>query len=147
MWVLLSHPDRLRAVVLGAIGAVSNVRSPGRQTAIVDALRAPDRSEIADPIARQFRDFAEAQKNDLEALAACMSVTWADDTDSSYARVRTPVMIVAGTKDTLAINPGGLHRMIPGSKLVTIEGRDHLNAVGDGRFKQAVLEFFADAPA
>jgi hypothetical protein len=56
-------------------------------------------------------------------------------------------MIVIGTRDLLVGNPTLLRDAIPGSKLVMLEGRDHLNAPGDKRYKEAVLEFFKSAPA
>jgi hypothetical protein len=55
-------------------------------------------------------------------------------------------MIVIGTKDLLVGNPKLLHDSIPGSKLVMLEGRDHLSAPGDQHYKEAVLEFFKSAP-
>jgi hypothetical protein len=36
--------------------------------------------------------------------------------------------------------------MIPGARLVMLEGRDHMTAPGDQRFKEIVLEFIAAAP-
>jgi hypothetical protein len=36
--------------------------------------------------------------------------------------------------------------MIPGAQLLMLEGRDHLTAPADRRFKDAVLEFFDAAP-
>jgi hypothetical protein len=36
--------------------------------------------------------------------------------------------------------------MIPGAKLLKLEGRDHLNAPGDKAYHQAVVKFFGDAP-
>jgi pimeloyl-ACP methyl ester carboxylesterase len=58
-----------------------------------------------------------------------------------------PVLIVIGTKDLLVGDPQALRDSIPGSRLVTIEGRDHLNAPGDKRYREAVLEFFKTIPA
>ena len=67
---------------------------------------------------------------------------------SEGVRARSPsVMIVIGTKDLLVGNPTLLRDAIPGSKLVMLEGRDHLNAPGDKHYKTAVLEFFKSAPA
>ena len=62
-------------------------------------------------------------------------------------KIRMPVMIVIGTKDLLVGNPTLLRDSIPGSKLVMLEGRDHLSAPGDQHYKEAVLEFFKSAPA
>lgn len=147
MWLMLAHPERLRAVVLGGVGASGKIGESGRRKAIVDALLAPDKTQIKDATSRLFRDFAEANRNDLQALAACMSVDRSGSSEASrLASVTTPVMIVVGTRDRLVGDVELLHEMIPGSQLVKLEGRDHLNAPGDRRFKDAVLEFFAKSP-
>jgi len=61
--------------------------------------------------------------------------------------IRVPVMIVVGTKDLLIPKPALLRDSIAGSKLLVLEGRDHLTAPADRRYKDAVLEFFKSAPA
>jgi len=62
-------------------------------------------------------------------------------------KIRVPVMIVIGTKDLLVGDPKLLDNAIPGSKLVMLEGRDHLSAPSDPEYVKAVLEFFKSAPA
>ena len=37
---------------------------------------------------------------------------------------------------------GELAALIPGAEAFVIEGRDHMRAVGDLRFKEAVLRFY-----
>ena len=56
-------------------------------------------------------------------------------------------MIVVGTKDELVGSAEPLAGAIAGAELVKLEGRDHLNAPGDKRYKEAVARFFAAAPA
>ena len=58
-----------------------------------------------------------------------------------------PVLLAVGSKDTVVGSTRALAMTIRNSRLVEIEGRDHLNTPGDKRFKEAVLEFFASAPA
>jgi len=50
-----------------------------------------------------------------------------------------------GTKDELVAKPEDIAIMIPGAKLLKLEG-DHLNAPGDKAYHKAVLKFFADVP-
>jgi pimeloyl-ACP methyl ester carboxylesterase len=147
--LLLSHPERLRAAVLGGIGATTASAPSFSRQPIVDAMLTEDISSITDERARGFRQFAESAGNDLKALAACMSGRSGDLTAEQIAarNIRVPVMIVIGTRDLLVGNPTLLRDAIPGSKLVMLEGRDHLNAPGDKRYKEAVLEFFKSAPA
>jgi len=146
--LLLSHPERLRAAVLGGIGAASAAAPSFSRKPIVDALLADSISTVTDQRAREFRQFAESTGNDLKALAACMGAARDDLTAEQIAakKVRVPVMIVIGTKDVLVGNPTLLRDSIPGSKLVMLEGRDHLSAPADKRYKEAVLEFFKSAP-
>jgi pimeloyl-ACP methyl ester carboxylesterase len=147
--LLMSHPERLRAAVLGGIGVGSATAPSFSRKPIVDALLADDISAVRDQRAREFRQFAESTGNDLKALAACMGAVRDDFTAENIAakNIRVPVMVVVGTKDLLIPNPALLRDSIAGSKLVMLEGRDHLSAPADRRYKDAVLEFFKSAPA
>ena len=147
--LLRSHPERLRAVVLGGIGAVSASRPSFSRQPIVNALLAENDSAVSDERAKQFRRFAEITGNDLKALAACMDANRGDLTaeDLTAEPIRVPTMIVIGTKDTLVGDPKLLRDSIPGSQLVMLEGRDHLTAPFDRLYKEAALRFFKSAPA
>lgn len=147
--LLMFHPERLRAAVLGGIGAVSATAPSFDRQPIIDALLAEDSSAITNPMAREFRRFAESTGNDLRALAACMGSNRDDFAAEQIAakKISVPVMIVIGSKDLLVGDPKLLRDSIPGSKLVTLEGRDHLTAPADPLYQKAVLEFFRSAPA
>jgi len=147
--LLRSRPERLRAVVLGGIGAVSASRSSFSRQPIVDALLAENDSAVSDERARQFRQFAKITGNDLKALAACMGANRSDLTAEDIAAkpIRVPTMIVIGTKDTLVGDPKLLRDSIPRSQLVMLEGHDNLSAPSDQHYKEAVLRFFKSAPA
>jgi len=148
--VVLSWPQRIRAVVLGGIGGGSGTGSmadPRRRQVIASALLAERAEDVTDPIPRQFRQFAEANRNDLKALAACMSGDRPPLDPATLGAIRIPVMIVVGTKDELVGSAEPLAGAIAGAELVKLEGRDHLNAPGDKRYKEAVARFFAAAPA
>ena len=69
--LLLRHPERFTYVVLGGIGNVLARRGGGRPN-VAEAMLAEDPSTITDPVAKGFRAFAQANKNDLKALAAYM---------------------------------------------------------------------------
>src|SRR5277367_3122481 len=147
--LLMLHPERLRAAVLGGIGAATGATVAFNRKPIVEALLAEDVSAITNPVAKQFRQFAESTGNDLKALAACMGSDRPDLTAEQIAakNIRVPVMIVIGTKDLMVGDPKLLRDAIPGSKLVMLEGRDHLTAPSDPLYVKAVLEFFKSAPA
>lgn len=147
MGLLARHPERFRAVVLGGIGAGAGVTDPTARKPIVAALLAEDKSQVANQRARLFPEFAEANKNDLKALAACMAADRSPIAASNFTNNTVPVLIVVGTKDDLAVNVEKLTIMIPHAQLLKLEGRDHLNAPGDKHYHQAVVEFFEEAPA
>src|ERR1700674_4253924 len=68
--LLMSHPERLRAAVLGGIGAATAAAPSFDRKPIVDALRAENILDVKEQRAREFRQFAEITGNDLKALAA-----------------------------------------------------------------------------
>ena len=146
MGLLVRHPERFRAVVLGGIGQGIAVNDPARRNAIVEGLLAADAGAVQSETPKQFRRFAEANRNDLKALAACMGAERSQIAASLFAQNRVPVLIAVGTKDAIVGSAHGLAESIKNSRLVEIEGRDHLNTPGDKRYKEAVLEFFRSAP-
>jgi pimeloyl-ACP methyl ester carboxylesterase len=147
--LLINHPERLRAAVLGGIGAVSAAAPSFDRQPIVDALLAEDASGVKEQRAREFRQFAESVGNDLKALGAIMASNREDFTADriAAAKIRVPVMIAIGTKDVLVGDPKLLRDSISGSKLMMLEGHDHLSAPADKHYKEAVLNFFKTAPA
>jgi pimeloyl-ACP methyl ester carboxylesterase len=90
--------------------------------------------------------FAESNRNNLKALAACMGADRLTISATAFASNRVPVLLAVGSKDTAVGSTRALAMTIRNSRLVEIEGRDHLNTPGDKRYKEAVLEFFASAP-
>ena len=147
MGLLAHHPDRFRAVVLGGIGVGGGVSRPEERKRIVAALLATDASTVTELRARQFRQFAEANKNDLKALAACMGSKRPPIPLHEFTNNMVPVLVVAGTKDDVIGRPEDLAIGIPHAQLLKLQGRDHLNAPGDKNYHLAVLKFFASAPA
>jgi pimeloyl-ACP methyl ester carboxylesterase len=146
MGLLARHPERFRTVVLGGIGAGMGVTDPAARKPIVAALLADDKSQVTEQRGRLFREFAEANHNDLKALAACMAADRSPIAPSQFTNNKVPVLVVVGTKDDLVGKPEDLAIMIPHAQLLKLEGRDHLNAPGDKRYHQAVIKFFENAP-
>jgi pimeloyl-ACP methyl ester carboxylesterase len=143
--LLVNHPERLRAVVLGGVGTGAQMRDPNRQKDIAGALLADDPAAITAPVPKQFRVFAQALGNDLQALATCMMAPRESIDLAALRRNRVPVLIVTGSRDDLVGSARPLQEQIAGAQLIEIEGRDHLNTPGDQRYHSAVLEFFKSA--
>jgi pimeloyl-ACP methyl ester carboxylesterase len=144
--LMLSHPERFRAIVLGGIAYDDGLEDKADRDAIAEAYRADDPATIKSPVANAYRRFAESMPNDLEALAALIDAERAPFDPAKLAAVQMPVLIVVGTDDNAIGDPKPLAKMIPGARLVMLEGRDHMTAPGDHRFKEAVLEFLEAAP-
>jgi pimeloyl-ACP methyl ester carboxylesterase len=140
--LMLSHADRFRAVVLGGIAYDDGLENKADRDAIVQAFLAEDRSQVTSPIAKAYRRFAESQRNDLPALAALIDAQRSPFDPAGLAAVRIPVLIVVGTNDDAIGDPKPLEKMIPGARLVMLDGRDHMTAPADPLFKESVLEFF-----
>ena len=138
----LAHraPRRVRSAILGGLG-IRLVDGVGLPESIAAALEAPSLAEIADPMGRMFRAFAEQTKSDLRALAACIRGSRQVLSREEAAQIRVPMLIAVGTKDPVAGSPHALAELIPGAHAVDIPDRDHMLAVGDRAFKEAVLDF------
>jgi len=135
---VVDFPDRVRAAVLGGIGAGGAV---DEAEPIVRALRG-GKPETASALS--FQKFASARAvNDLEALAACMEgmAQSAVLDPANLGGIRTPILLVAGERDEVARDTSRLAELIPSAELVVIPGRDHMGTVPARQFKEAALEF------
>jgi pimeloyl-ACP methyl ester carboxylesterase len=146
MYLSLKHPDRIRSASLGGIGA-SIITGPGRRTQIVAALEAPSAQDISDPVAKSFRVFAEQTRSDLKALIACMDGLRVQFSEAELRRIQVPMLIVRGGDDDDIAGPGAeIARVIPGCEYVELPRRNHMTAVGDRGFKEAVGGFLQKRP-
>lgn len=138
--LLTTHEDRFRSVTLAGIGG-GMLQGGVRRAGMGDAMRAKDPSKIENEVARNFRAFAEANGNDLLALAAYSDAEKASIDPSKLGDVTIPVLVVTGEKDDLVGDPTPLAEAIPGAKCVIPPGTDHLTTVGSQAYKDAVIEF------
>jgi pimeloyl-ACP methyl ester carboxylesterase len=137
-----AHPARLRRAVLGGLG-IRLVEGVGLPESIADALEAPSLDDVRDPTGRTFRAFAEQTQSDLKALAACIRGSRQTLTRDEVATLRAPILVAVGSKDTVAGSARELATLLPSGRAFDIPGRDHMLAVGDKAFKEAVLSFLA----
>ena len=143
-FLTLHHPSRVSRVVFAGLaeGMVTGV--PGAE-AIAEGLEAPSRADVTDPGALTFRIFAENTKSDLRALAACIRSTRVKIKPEALGQIRVPVLVVAGDADEVAGPIAPLVALMPTARGVALPGRNHMNAVGDKGYKQAVLAFLAES--
>lgn len=133
--------SRIDHLVLGGIGG--RLFEPARDPdAMAQAMEAPTPDAIADPVLKSFRHFADEQKEDRLALAACSRgprKPWEPD---MLAAIRRPTLVVAGVRDQLAGSPQGLADAIPGARAVSVPGCDHFSLIGHALFKASMFDFF-----
>ena len=133
----------MRRAVIAGVGENYYGRGRLESDAIAAGLRTEDASQVVGAVPRQFRLFAEQGKNDLEALALCMTRPRHSFTAAELAGLRMPTMIVVGENDTVTGPPGALADALPTARVVIVPRRDHMSTVGDKVTKAAVLEFLA----
>jgi pimeloyl-ACP methyl ester carboxylesterase len=139
-FLALGRPDLVRSIVLGGLG-IHLVEGVGLPVGIAEALDAVSLSDVSDPMGRMFRAFADANKADLRALAACIRGTRQTLKPAALMGIAAPTLICVGTNDPIAGDPHALAALFPKGVAFDIPGRDHNLAVGDKTFKQAVLSF------
>jgi len=140
VFLALRHPDRVRSVVIAGMG-INLVRGMVASGPLAKALEVPSIADVTNDTARSFRAFAEKTGSDLKALAACMRGPREKIDAERLAAIHVPTLVAVGSDDVIAGSGAELAALIPGARLLTIEGRDHMKAVGDPRFKQGVLDF------
>lgn len=144
-FLALDQPDRVRSAILGGIG-IRLVDGAGLPANIAEALEAPSLDDVTDPTGHMFRSFAQQTKSDLKALAACIRGSRQVMTREQAAAIKVPVLIAVGTKDNVAGAAAPLAELIPGARVLDIEGRDHMLSVGDKTYKAGVLDFLNARP-
>jgi pimeloyl-ACP methyl ester carboxylesterase len=144
-YLAVKHPHRVRSAILGGLG-IRLVDGVGLPETIADALEAPSLADVADPMGRAFRAFADQTKSDRRALAACIRGSRQVLTRAEVGAIGIPVLVAVGSRDDVAGSAEELAALIPGAKALDIPDRDHMLAVGDKVYKAGVLEFLKDRP-
>jgi pimeloyl-ACP methyl ester carboxylesterase len=144
-FLALGRPDLVRSAILGGLG-IRLIEGAGLPVGIAEALEAPDLTDITDPMGRMFRMFADANRGDRQALAACIRGSRQTLKPAGAAAIQAPVLVCVGTNDPIAGDPHALAALFPNGSAFDIPGRDHNLAVGDKTYKQAVLAFLDHRP-
>ncbi len=142
-FLALKHPERVCALVLSGM-AGNLVAGVGGAEEIARAMLAEEAgADVSVPAwAWGFRQFAERVGNDLRALAACITASRTPIEPAALERLDMPVLVVVGSEDGIAGDPALLMPHLPAdAELVVLQGRDHMNAVGDRQHRQAVADF------
>lgn len=144
--LMLAHPERFGAVIIGGAGYVAgsgNTERAARFNLIADALEAADASQVTDPGARGFRAFAQRNGNDLLALAALQRSNRRGEDSAKLGSVKNPLLVLVGRDDPVAASAQQLAASVPGARLVMAPG-DHLSVFTGPAYARAVVEFLAE---
>lgn len=140
-FLALKAPERVAGLALGGLG-IHLVDGVGLPLGIAEALERDDPENITDPTQMMFRTFAEKNRQDLLALAACIRGSRQVLSREEVARITTPTLVSVGTNDPIAGPPEPLAALMPNARAFGIPGRDHNLAVGDRVHRAEVLAFF-----
>jgi len=141
----LHAPERVRSAILGGLG-MTLVAGGGPGESVARALEAESVDEISDRMGKTFRAFADQTRSDRRALAACLRGSRRLMAREEAAAIKVPLLIAVGTTDDIAGSAHDLAKIIPGSEVLDIPGRDHMRAVGDKVYKTGVVEFLSRIP-
>ncbi|RYE85392.1 MAG: alpha/beta fold hydrolase [Hyphomicrobiales bacterium] len=141
-FLALNHPGKVTASVWGGMGT-NLITGLADSETIISALTAESLDQVTDRVGRQFRIFADHNKADKAALAACMVSSREPMTEADVRRIAGPVLVATGANDDMAGPAEALATMLPQGEAFTIERRDHLRATGDPTFKRAAIDFLA----
>ncbi len=144
-FLAIQHPQYVRSAIFGGLG-VNMVRPMAGTGPIATALEAPSIDNVTNPTARTFRAFADSTKSDLKALAACIRGARDPLSADDLKRLQCPVLVAVGSLDVIGGSAPDLAALIPGAQSVVMEGRDHMKAVGDRTYKDAVTDFLNARP-
>ncbi len=142
----LAHdmPARVRKLVVAGVGEnYFNVADP-LAPRIADGLLAPSINEVGDPVARDFRKFADRKGTDLKALAACMRRPRRIFAAAELGRITAPVLVICGERDVMTGSPVPLAKAFVKGEAVIVPNRDHMTAVGDPVTKREVVKFLSE---
>jgi pimeloyl-ACP methyl ester carboxylesterase len=143
----LAEPGRFSNLILGGVGgAMIGERAPpagnpSNTNPMADAMLAEDPSTIAEPMLKSFRQFADEQGEDRQALAACTGAVNPPFDRDAMAALQIPVLVVTGQRDSLAGSPEDLAAAFAYGQAKVLPGCDHFSAIPHGLTKAAVFDF------
>lgn len=141
-FLALRHPERVVAAVWGGMG-MNLVTGLEDSEEIIEALTAESLDQVKGRIGRQFRIFADHNRADRAALAACMVNSREPMSEAELRAISIPVLVATGEADDMAGPAEPLAGLLQSGEAFTIPRRDHMRATGDKEFKRAALDFLA----
>jgi pimeloyl-ACP methyl ester carboxylesterase len=140
--LLIDCPYLVNRAVLAGLGE-NYLTKPDFSDDVPAALLADDTSTVTNRAALTFRVFADSQKADRFALAACWRRPRTVFDPHALAQIERPVMVICGEKDAVTGRPDRLAAAIPGAVMRIVPGKDHMSAVGAPMTKTEVTAFLS----
>ncbi|MEO0498683.1 MAG: alpha/beta hydrolase [Pseudomonadota bacterium] len=135
-------PHRALSLSIGGNGD-GIIRDRSGWQDIANALLAgSDDDPVVSGQGQVFRTFAQRTGSDLPALAACVLGALQPFTAEMIRAIDTDVLIAVGTKDDVAGDPQALADLMLRAKVLHLEGKNHMSAVGDRDWKNETLAHF-----
>jgi pimeloyl-ACP methyl ester carboxylesterase len=150
--LLLHESNRVKSAVLGGFipSQINREQMEQSNKPIINAFSVESVEQVKNPVAKQFRKFAESTGADLKALTAVM-MGFTHDVDeifasfsemkSTFKNIKVPVLSVVGSDDALMTNKTLVAELIPGACHFQIQGKDHVTVVPDPKFHMVVKAF------
>lgn len=136
----LLHSETTQTLNVGGM-ASALVEGAGSWQPIHDAMLVDDINDIENQRGFLFRKFADNNKSDRKALAACIIGSKKELSKEQVQQIKTPTLVVAGEKDEISGSPDRLAEMMPNATAITLPRRNHMLAVGDKLYKESQLNF------
>lgn len=140
----LAAPGRVSNLIIGGVGhKLLEPREGAEETGVnrmAEAMLADDPETITEPFLKSFRQFADEQGEDRQALAAFTEVKNPPWDPADFMRLRMPVLAVAGQRESNG-DPEELARHFPDGRGKVIPGCDHFSAIPHALTKAAVFDF------
>src|SRR5436305_11923196 len=91
-----TRPERLRSAIFGGLG-IGLIEGGGPGENVAEALEAPSLDDVADPVGRTFRAFADQTRSDRTAPAAGLHRTREFTPQEQPASNNVPSLVAVGT--------------------------------------------------
>ncbi|ABM45413.1 hypothetical protein X471_00216 [Bartonella bacilliformis str. Heidi Mejia] len=144
-FMTLLYPTYVHSVVFGGLG-IGMVTGAGSWEPVAEALLAEDVSTITNSRGLMFRRFADKNKSDKRALAACIMTSKQELTEYEISQIKQPSLVAVGSLDEISGEAKPLAALLPNGEALQIPNRNHMLAVGDKIYKKGVIDFLARFP-
>lgn len=143
-WIMTRHAERFSSVVIGGVGMnLLKVGDPEYWIERGFELTADNKKteNLAVPAMAPLYEKVLKTGGRLAALSACLLGSFPSMDAAEFAKVDIPVLVIAGSKDTISGSPIPLAEAVPHARAVIVPGKTHLSVINDGFFQGAVIGF------